>query len=87
VSGKNGITLFLPLTLANFQNCGIVTVPCEMVVFKKCNDSELCEDNCHARLSHLKRLLKNIYLVTFASFLFTDEKIFTVAAPKNLQND
>jgi len=25
--------------------------------------------------------------VTLASFLFTDEKIFTVAAPKNLQND
>jgi len=24
--------------------------------------------------------------VTLASFLFTDEKIFTMAAPKNLQN-
>jgi len=32
-------------------------------------------------------MLKNIYLVTLASFLFTDEKTFTVAAPKNLQND
>jgi len=25
--------------------------------------------------------------VTLASFLFTDEQTFTVAAPKNLQND
>jgi len=42
---------------------------------------------CHARLSNWKHLLENIYPVTLASFLFTDEKIFTVAAPKNLQND
>jgi len=55
-------------------------------VFKNQNDPELCEENCQARLSHSKHLLKNIYPVTLASFLFTDEKIFTVAAPKNLQN-
>jgi len=35
---------------------------------------ELCEENCHARLSHSKHLLKNIYPVTLALFLFTDEK-------------
>jgi len=56
-------------------------------VFKKRNDSELCEENCHARLSNSKHLLKNIYPVTLALFLFTDEKIFTVSVPKNLQND
>jgi len=50
-------------------------------------NSELCEENCHARLSHSKHLLKKINLVTLASFLFTDEKIFTVTAPKNGQND
>jgi len=30
---------------------------------------------------------KGIYPVTLASFLFPDKKIFTVAAPKNRQND
>ena len=30
---------------------------------------------------------KNIYSVTLASFLFTDEKIFTVSASKKVQND
>jgi len=32
-------------------------------------------------------MLKKNYPVTLASFLFTDEKIFTVAELKNLQND
>jgi len=56
-------------------------------VFKNRNDPELYEENCHAGLRHSKHLLKNIYPVTLASFLFTHEKIFTVVAPKNLQND
>jgi len=56
-------------------------------MFKNRNDPEVCKENCHARLGHSKHLLKNIYPVTLVSFLFTDEKIFTVAAPKNLQND
>jgi len=56
-------------------------------VFKNRNHPELREENRHAKLSHSKHLLKNIQPVTIASFLFTDEKIFTVAAPKNLQND
>jgi len=51
-------------------------------VFKNRNDPELCEENCHARLSHPKHLLKNIYPVTLASFLFTGEKIFIVASLK-----
>jgi len=45
------------------------------------------EENCHASLSHSKHLLKNFYPVTLASFLFTYEKTFIVAAPRNLQND
>ena len=65
----------------------VAVLPYEIVVFKNHNDPELCEENCHVRLSHSKHLLKNIYPVTLASFLFTDEKIFTVAIPRNLQND
>ena len=57
------------------------------LVFKYRNDPKLCEENCHARLSHSKHLLKNIYPVTLASFLLSDEKLFAVATPKNLQND
>ena len=64
----------------------VATLPCEIVVFKNRNDPELCEENCHARLSQSKHLPKNIYPVILASFLFTDEKIFTVVIPKNLQN-
>jgi len=56
-------------------------------VFKNRNDPELCEENCHARLSNAKHLLKNIYTVTMVLFLFIDEKIFTESAPKNLEND
>jgi len=59
------------------------TLPCEIVVFENRNDPKLCEENCHSRLSHSKHLLKNIYPVTLASFLFTDEKIFIVAAPNS----
>jgi len=51
-------------------------------VFKNRNDPELSEENCHARLSRSEHLLKNIHRVTLALFLFTDEKIFTVATPK-----
>ena len=59
------------------------TLPCEIVVFENRNDPKLCEENCHSRLSHSKHLLKNIYPVTLASFLFTDEKIFIVAEPNS----
>jgi len=56
-------------------------------VFKNRNDLELYEENSHAILSHSKHLLKDINPVMLASFPFTGEKIFTVAALKNLQND
>jgi len=45
----------------------VATLLSEIVVFKNRNDPELCEENCHARLSHSKHLLKNIYQVTLAS--------------------
>jgi len=50
-----------------------------MFLLKNCNDPELSEDNRHARLSHSKR--------SFSDVMFTDEKIYTVATPKNPQND
>ena len=67
----------------------VATLHCEIVVFKNCNDPELCEENCHARVSHSKHLVKDIYQVTLASFRFTNEKMYAyiVTAPKNLQND
>ena len=79
---------FLVTRLLNIQPHlkRVATLPCEIVVFKNRNDPELCEENCHARLSQSKHLPKNIYPVILASFLFTDEKIFTVVIPKNLQN-
>jgi len=51
-------------------------VLCKIVVFKNRNDPQLCEEKCYAGLSHSKHLLKNIYTVMLASFLFTDEIIF-----------
>jgi len=51
-------------------------------MFKNLNVPELCEENCHARLSHSKHLQKNIYSVVLASLLFTHEIIFIVAALK-----
>jgi len=54
-----------------------------MSVLQKSSFPELSEANCDARLTHSKQLLKNIHPVTLALFLFTDEKIFTVATPTN----
>jgi len=36
----------------------VATLPYEIIVFKNRNDPELCEENCQARLSHSKHLLK-----------------------------
>ena len=84
--GLNTLNKVIKYPISHNLQC-VATLFCEIVVFKNRNDPELCEENCHARLSHSKRLLKNIYPVTLASFLFIDEKIFTMAALKNLQND
>jgi len=63
---------------------GVATLPCEMVVLKK------SQWPCRAQWSELrysKQLLQNIHRLKIASFLFTDEKIFRVATPRNRQND
>ena len=57
-----------------------------MFVLKNRCVPELSEAYSHARLSHWKQFLKNIHPLMLASFWFTDENIFTVATPKNLQN-
>ena len=58
-----------------------------MFVLKNRNDPELSAANVHAKLCHLKQLLKNTHPVMTASLLFTNEKIFAVTTPKNPQND
>ena len=59
----------------------------EIFVLKNRDDPKLSEANFYARLYHSKQLLRNIHPMLLASFLFTDEKIFTVTTPKNLRND
>lgn len=55
--------------------------------FKKRRAQELTEANKLTRLTRAKQLL-NKYPQSLVSFIwFTDEKLFTVAAPVNLQND
>jgi len=58
-----------------------------MFVLKTCNYPKLSEANFHARLCHLKQLLKKYYQMMLATLLFTCEKIFAVITPKNWQND
>lgn len=54
---------------------------------KKRRAQELTENNRLVRLSRAKQLLKT-YSIHEVSFIwFTDEKVFTVATPKNPQND
>ena len=48
---------------------------------------ELTEANCITRLSHAKKLMSKFPESTANFIFFTDEKIFTVALPVNLQND
>lgn len=55
--------------------------------FKKRRAQELTEANKKARLDRCRQLLKR-YPKTLMNFIvFTDEKLFTVAAPSNTQND
>jgi len=68
-----------------YHKC-VATLPCEVFVLKNRNDPLLSEVSFHARLSHSKQLLRYIHPMML-SFLFTDEKMFTVTIQKNLQND
>lgn len=55
--------------------------------FKKRRAQELTEANKEARFQRSRQLLRN-YPASLVNFIwFTDEKLFTVAAPSNSQND
>jgi len=65
----------------------VAALPCEMFVLKNRNNPKPSKANIHARLCHFKQLLRNIHPMVLASFLFSDDKIFTVTTPKNPYND
>ena len=54
---------------------------------KKRHGQELTETNCITRLSCAKKLLSKFSESAVDFIVFTDEKVFTVAPPVNLQND
>lgn len=65
----------------------IVHKDLELKCFKRKKVQELTEDNKLKRLARAKQLL-NKYPSSLVPFIFfTDEKLFTVAAPVNSQND
>lgn len=55
--------------------------------FKKRRAQELTVANRLARLTRSKQLLRNFSSAEVDFIFFTDEKIFTVSSPMNLQND
>jgi hypothetical protein len=54
---------------------------------KKRRAQELTAANCLARLTRSKQLLRNFSSAEVDFIFFTDEKVFRVAPPVNLQND
>ena len=59
----------------------------QLKCLKRRRAQELTAANCLARLSRSKQLLRK-YLPAEVDFIFfTDEKVFTVVPPVNLQND
>ena len=54
---------------------------------QKRHAQELTEANCITRLSCAKKLLSKFPKSAVNLIFFTDEKVFTVALPVNLQND
>ena len=54
---------------------------------KKRHAQELTEANCITRLSRAKKLFSKFPESAVDLIFFTDEKVFTVAPPVNLQND
>ena len=59
----------------------------QLKCLKKRQAQELTAANRSARLSRSKQLLRNFSPAEVDFIFFTDEKIFTVASPINLQND
>jgi len=56
-------------------------------VFENRHAPELREANCHPRLSYSKQLLKKYSSSDVSIISFADQKVSTVAAPKNFQDD
>ena len=54
---------------------------------KKRHAQEMTEANCITRLSRAKKLLNKFPENSVDFILFTDEKVFAVAPPVDLQND
>jgi len=65
----------------------IVRQDLKLKCLKKRRAQELSTANCASRLIRAKKLL-HLFPASVVDFIFfTDEKIFSVAAPTNLQND
>ena len=65
----------------------IVNKDLSLICFKRRRAQELTESNRLARLVRSRQLLKRYQEHDVAFMWYTDEKIFTVAAPSNSQND
>jgi len=59
----------------------------KLICLKKRREQELTAVNCTSRLIRAKKLL-HLFSASIVDFIFfTNEKIFSVAAPTSLQND
>jgi len=65
----------------------IVRKDLQLKCLKKRSAQELTVANCASRLTRAKKLLRRFPAFTVDFIFFTDEKIFRVAPPVNLQND
>jgi len=54
---------------------------------RKCHAQQLTESNCTRRLARARQLLRKYPAHAVDFIVFTDEKVFTVEAPVNTQND
>ena len=74
-------------TLSRSSVRRIIKADLHLKCLKKRRAQELTADNKQARLERSRRLLR-LYPASVVNFIwFTDEKLFTVAAPSNSQND
>jgi hypothetical protein len=65
----------------------IVHEDLQLKCLKKRSAQELTKKNCETRLTRSQKLLRKYPTFAVDFIFFTDEKIFTVAPPLNLQND
>ena len=59
----------------------------QLKCLKKRRAQELTAKNCETRLDRSRQLLRKYPSHTVDFIFFTDEKVFTVSPPVNLQND